>query len=88
MNKKRITISVIIKLNALEKLDKKPSVFKSYYTITGEEETVEASKTKKQNPTMWYHSTWYLIPRTKTLKEGEEWGNILCWIPRSSYDDI
>lgn len=43
LNKKRIVVSVIIKLKALEKLDKKPSVFKSYYTITGEEETVEAS---------------------------------------------
>ena len=42
LNKKRITVSVIIKLNALEKLDKKPSAFKSYYTITGEEGTVEA----------------------------------------------
>lgn len=41
LNKKRITVSVIIKLNALEKLDKKPSAFKSYYTISGEEGTVE-----------------------------------------------
>lgn len=48
LSKKRITVSVIIKLNALEKLDKKPTVSKSHYTITGEEETAEASKKKKK----------------------------------------
>lgn len=43
-NKKKIAVSVNIKLNALEKLDKKPSAFKSYCAITGGEETVEVSK--------------------------------------------
>lgn len=55
LNKKRIVVSVIIKLKALEKLDKKPSVFKSYYTITGEEETVEASKQTKQTKQTTYN---------------------------------
>lgn len=34
LNKKRIAVSVNIKLNALEKLDKKPSALKSYCAIT------------------------------------------------------
>lgn len=44
LNKKRIAVSVNIKLNALENLDKKPSAFKSSCAITGEGKTTEASK--------------------------------------------
>lgn len=41
LNKKRIAVSVNLKLNALEKSDKKPSALKSYCAITGGKETVE-----------------------------------------------
>lgn len=46
LNKKRIAVSVNLKLNALEKLDKKPSALKSYHAITGVKGTVEAPNNK------------------------------------------
>ena len=46
LNKKRIAVSVNLKWNALEKLDKKPSALKSHCAITGGKETVEAPNNK------------------------------------------
>lgn len=46
LNKKRIAVSVNLKLNALEKLDKKPSALKSYCAIIGGKETAEAPNNK------------------------------------------
>lgn len=86
LNKKRIAVSVNLKLNALEKSDKKPSALKSYCAITGGKETVEVPNNKNKKLTLQGHSTGRLHPTTETLTgmEDEEGGDKLCWNPRSS----
>lgn len=84
LNKKRIAVSVNLKLNALEKLDKKPSALKSYRTITGVKGTIEAPNNKTKS-LQCRAGALRRLPTTEALAwMGWGGGDMLCWSLRSS----